>query len=572
MDDPKDIPPPRPRKQESSPELTARRNADKLIPGQRKTVGQMRKSAKEKINRLKREERKLQKEKAAVQSKRSKAQKGLAAVEEAVATHTGKKLLIEDEVKVTPTVAQVVEENVAFRPNTGPQTEFLAASENEVLYGGARGGGKSYAMLVDPLRYCHRKDHRALLLRRTMPELRDLIHKSKFLYKQAYPKAVWRDQEKEWTFPSGARIEFGYAENIDDAMRYQGQAYTWIGIDELGQYPTREIWDLLRGSLRSVDPEIPTHMRATANPGGPGHVWIKDMFIDPEPAYNKTFFEEIKTPLGKRMISRRYIPARLTDNPALMQTEEYMIMLASLPDVKRRQWLEGDWDVTSGAAFPEFDRNVHVCQPFEVPRTWLRFRACDWGYTSPACVLWFAVDYNNTLYVYRELYVTELTADRFALKVRELEKNDPGPIRGVMDSSVWSKRGDVGPTIVEHMARYGINWRPSDRSPGSRKAGRMEVHRRLIVDQVKDLEGNLTHIPRLKIFNTCKKLIATLPVLPVDQDDPEDVDTDSEDHAYDALRYGVMSRPLGPGRFTDWGIRGRLQPPNGHVSDSTFGY
>ena len=147
---------------------------------------------------------------------------------------TGKEtqLLTEDTIESAPQTVQehINQQEVIFKPNTGPQTQFLAASEREVFYGGARGGGKSYAMLVDPLRYCSKAQHRALLVRRTMPELRDLIQKSQLLYSKAYPGAKWREQEKEWRFPSGAKIEFGYAENMTDVLRYQGQSYTWIGI------------------------------------------------------------------------------------------------------------------------------------------------------------------------------------------------------------------------------------------------------------------------------------------------------------------------------------------------------
>ena len=199
---------------------------------------------------------------------------------------------------VPPNVKDLVEEQeVIFKPNEGPQTQFLAASEQEVFYGGARGGGKSYAMLIDPLRYCHKQHHRGLLLRRSMPELRDLISHSQRLYTRAFPGAKWREQEKEWRFPSGARIEIGYAENLTDVLRYQGQSYTWIGIDELPQYPTPDIYNFLRSSLRSVDPEIPVFMRATGNPGNVGSTWVKEMFVEPsEP--NTPFTLEIETPVG----------------------------------------------------------------------------------------------------------------------------------------------------------------------------------------------------------------------------------------------------------------------------------
>ena len=259
---------------------------------------------------------------------------------------TGEKNLIEEDKieDTTPSIKNAIKEKeVIFKPNDGPQSDFLAASEREVFYGGARGGGKSYAMLVEPLRYCDKQKHRALLIRRTMPELRDLINHSQQLYPKAYPGAKWREQEKEWKFPSGARIEFGYAENLTDALRYQGQSYTWIGIDELPQYPTQDIYNFLRSSLRSVDPDIPVFMRATGNPGNVGSQWVKEVFVDPaEP--NTKFDIDIKTPTGVKKISRRFIPAKLQDNPYLMQTDDYYAMLASLPEVQRKQFLDGNWE------------------------------------------------------------------------------------------------------------------------------------------------------------------------------------------------------------------------------------
>jgi len=446
-------------------------------------------------------------------------------------------LLTEDIIDSAPKTIQehVKSQDVIFKPNSGPQTEFLAASEREVFYGGARGGGKSYAMLVDPLRYCSKAHHRALLIRRTMPELRDLISKSQLLYSKAYPGAKWREQEKEWRFPSGAKIEFGYAENMTDVLRYQGQSYTWIGIDELPQYPSPDIYNFLRSSLRSVDKDIPVYLRATGNPGNIGSQWVKEMFVDPaEP--NSAFEIKIDTPVGVKTITRRFIPAKLQDNPYLMQTDDYYAMLASLPDTQRKQFLDGDWDAYEDSAFPEFSRSVHVVEPFEIPKGWYRFRAADWGYSSPACVLWFAVDYNNNLWVYRELYTSKITADVFARKVIELESGEYIQY-GVLDSSTWAKRGDVGPSIAETMIQQGCRWRQSDRSPKSRISGKLEIHKRLSMNGKE---------PGLRVFNNCRNLIRTITTLPVDDKNPEDVDTNAEDHAYDALRYGCMSRPMHP--------------------------
>ena len=472
-------------------------------------------------------------------------------------------LITQDVIDDAPKSIQehISQHKVIFKPNKGPQTDFLAASEREVFYGGARGGGKSYAMLIDPLRYCHKENHRALLIRRTMPELRDLINHSQRLYSRAFPGAKWREQEKEWRFPSGAKIEFGYAENMTDALRYQGQSYTWIGIDELPQYPSPDIYNFLRSSLRSVDPSIPVYMRSTGNPGNVGSQWVKEMFVDPiDP--NTAFNIEITTPKGIKYITRRFIPAKLQDNPYLMQTEDYYAMLSSLPEVQRKQFLDGNWDAFSNAAFPEFDRELHVVEPFEVPKGWQRFRAADWGYASPACVLWFAIDYDNNLWLYRELYTQKITADVFARKVLTLERDEY--IRyGVLDASTWAKRGDVGPSIAETMIQTGCHWRPSDRTPKSRISGKLEIHRRLKLNDDKKKE------PGLRIFANCRNLLRTFPTLPLDDNNPEDINTHVEDHAYDALRYGCMSRPM----HTSYAERfNKTLKVQFNPSDRIFGY
>ena len=523
-----------------------------------------RESAREQLDyqrdRVLKAKRELDKERSKLQTKNKKIKDLDIVLEGKVKTVIDTK----DIEEASPTIKKAFEEkDVIFQPNQGPQSDFLASSEREVFYGGARGGGKSYAMLVDPLRYCDKQHHRALLIRRTMPELRDLINHSQQLYSKAYPGAKWREQEKEWRFPSGARIEFGYAENLTDALRYQGQSYTWIGIDELPQYPTPDIYNFLRSSLRSVDPEIPVYMRATGNPGNVGSLWVKEMFVDPCES-NKRFDVEIPTPMGVKKISRKFIPAKLQDNPYLMQTDDYYAMLASLPEVQKKQFLEGDWDAYESSSFPEFNRQIHVIEPFDIPRNWMRFRAADWGYSSPACCLWFAVDYDNNLFVYRELYTKRNTADIFARKVLEME--DGEYIRyGILDSSTWARRGDIGPSIAETMIQEGCRWRQSDRSPRSRISGKVEVHKRLRVDED-------TGYPSMFIFSNCLNLIRTLPMLPVDKNNPEDVDTTADDHAYDALRYGCMSRPIHPVSQRGNDFLTSTERQDSAPADSIFGY
>ena len=472
-----------------------------------------------------------------------------------------------------PTVTKQ-DPTILFEPNKGPQTDFLAAPEREVLYGGAAGGGKSFALIVDPLRYCTNSNFNALILRRTNDELRELIHKSQEIYPKAFPGAKWMEKKSQWTFPSGARIWMTYLEQDKDVLRYQGQAFTYIGVDELTQYSTPYAWDYLRSRLRTADPNLPVYMRATTNPGGPGHIWVKKMFIDPSiPNYSfaATDIETGKvlqypsshSKAGESLFKRRFIPARLIDNPYLAEAGDYEAMLLSLPEVQRKQLLEGSWDIAEGAAFAEFQRDKHVVKSFDLPSSWRKFRACDYGYSSHTGVLWFTVDPStDTLIVYRELYVTKVTAKELAYMVMEAEINDGNLSYGVLDSSLWHKRGDTGPSLAEQMIVEGCRWRPSDRSRGSRVAGKNEVHRRLKINEDTNRSG-------LEIFDSCTNLIAQLPVLPLSKQNPEDVDTKAEDHLYDALRYGIMSRPVSRSIFD---YTPATEAAKWSPADATFGY
>jgi hypothetical protein len=208
--------------------------------------------------------------------------------------------------KVPQALKDEVNNNVIFKPNAGPQTDFLAAPERDVLYGGAAGGGKSYAMLIDPLRYAHRSAHRALILRRSMPELRELIDKSRELYPRAFPGCKYKEVEKLWSFPSGAKVEFGFLERDADVYRYQGQAYSWIGFDEITHLPTEFGWNYLASRLRTTDPEIETYMRCTANPGGVGATWVKKRYIDPHPP-NESFLGQIYSQESSSLLDYKII-------------------------------------------------------------------------------------------------------------------------------------------------------------------------------------------------------------------------------------------------------------------------
>lgn len=446
----------------------------------------------------------------------------------------------------------VAEENVIFRPNEGPQTDFLAASETDVLYGGAAGGGKSYAMLVDPLRFAHRGAHRALILRRSMPELRELIDKSRELYPKAFPGCKYKEVEKLWNFPSGAKIEFGFLERDADVYRYQGQAYSWIGFDEITHQATEFSWNYLASRLRTTDPEIIPYMRCTANPGGVGAHWVKKRYIDPSPP-NESF-------KGSDGLSRKFIPARLDDNPYLANDGRYEQMLKALPPTQRRQLLEGDWEVAEGAAFTEFDRNIHIIDPFEIPIHWDRVKGIDYGYASESACVWGAIDRDdNTLIIYRELYRKGLLATDLAQLIAEMELNDPMSVPGVLDTACWNRTGQTGPTVGETLVKAGHKLRRADKN---RVAGKIQIHEYLKVQQ----SGR----PKLQIFNTCPNLIRELQSIPLDKSNPEDVDTHAPDHAYDALRYLIMSRPRIDDTFTR--MRQLHRETIYQPSDGTFGY
>ena len=449
-------------------------------------------------------------------------------VSESSKKRKGKVVTTEELSQLTPTIEDYLKEtgqDVVFHPNDGPQTDFLAASERDVLYGGAAGGGKSYAMLVDPLRYAHKKAHRALILRRSMPELRELIDKSRELYPQAFPGCKFKEVEKIWYFPSGAKVEFGFLERDADVYRYQGQAYSWIGFDEITHLPTEFSWNYLASRLRTTDPSIKTYLRCTANPGGIGAHWVKKRYIN-EVEPNTSF-------VGNDGLTRKFIPARLQDNPYLSKDGNYEQMLKSLPPTQRRQLLEGNWDIVEGAAFTEFDPQVHVISPFELPLGWERVKGIDYGYAAESACLWGIVDRSDgTLIIYRELYRKGLTGADLGSIITDMEREEPLSIQGVLDTSAWARTGTTGPTVGETLLQMGHKLRRADKN---RIQGKVQIHEYLRVQT----SGR----PRLQIFNTCPNLIRELQSIPLSKNNPEDVDTNASDHAYDALRYLIMSRP-----------------------------
>ncbi|HWQ57693.1 MAG TPA: phage terminase large subunit [Clostridia bacterium] len=330
------------------------------------------------------------------------------------------------------------------------QAEFFASNARHTAYGGARGGGKSWAMrrkLV--LLALSTPGLNALLLRRTLPELREnhLIP----LLRELAGVAGYNAAERVFRFPNGARLRLGYCDGANDVYQYQGQEYDVIGLEEATHF-TEEQMRFLTTCNRTVKPAFRPRMYYTCNPGNVGHGWVKRLFIDRR-------YEN-----GERPKDYLFIPARVWDNKVLLAADpDYVRALESLPEDLRRAYLDGDWDVHAGQYFREFSRQRHVVSPFDIPAWWKRFRSMDWGYNDPCCVLWHAVDGDGRVYTYRELYARCLRADEVASRVVALSAGERITYT-VASPDMWQKRGArlvseggfEGESIAELFAKSGV--------------------------------------------------------------------------------------------------------------------
>lgn len=429
---------------------------------------------------------------------------------------------------------------------TATQKRFLDADADEVLFGGAAGGGKSYGQLADALVYALRyPSSRQLILRRTFPELE---HSIIFTSLQLFPQkaARYRATSHTWQFLNNSLIEFGYCAAEKDVLRYQGAEYDVVRFDELTHF-TEEQYTYLLSRIRGVNP-YPKQMKSSTNPGGIGHSWVKRRFIDGKTP-GEVFYDE------KTGASRIFIPSFVSDNVFLMRADAgYRKRLEQLPEAERKALLYGQWDIFDGQVFTEWQNNPdgyvtrrwsHVIKPFAIPKQWRRFRTFDFGYAKPFAVSWFAVDQDGRAYNYRELYGctqtpdtgVRWTAQRIARKIREIEDcEEKGlSVTGYADPAIWNSTGSAEGSIAEMMEREGVYF---EKGKNDRLAGKMQVHYRLAFDDM--------GIPMFYVFDSCKNMIRTLPQLRYDTVSPEDVDTRQEDHLYDALKYFFMSDPIAP--------------------------
>lgn len=434
----------------------------------------------------------------------------------------------------------------------------MSRAENEALYGGAAGGGKSDTLVMEATRQVDIPHYKGLLLRKTYPQLTELIEKSLNYYPQAFPGAVYNDSKHTWRFPSGAKIIFGSMQYTKDKFNYQGKAYDFIGFDELTHFTYDEYIYMLSRN-RPNGPGTRCYMRATANPGGIGHGFVKNRFVTAAKPMT-TIWEPVAVELPdgtklKKWMSRVFVPSSVFDNKKLLENDpNYLARLAALPKADRDALMYGNWDSFSGQFFEEWRDNpdhyadrryTHVIDPFEIPTGWKIYRSFDWGYAKPFSCGWWAVDYDGVAYRILEYYGctgtpnqgVRLNAQEVFQKIHKIECEHRWlkgkRITGVADPAIFTQDG--GPSIYEAAEKCGVYFDPGD---NQRIPGWMQMHYRFSFDE--------NGYPMMYIFSNCTACIRTVPTLIYDLYQVEDLDTEGEDHVADEMRYFCMSRPIEP--------------------------
>lgn len=422
------------------------------------------------------------------------------------------------------------------------QKLFHFADADEVLYGGAAGGGKSYAIIWDAVDFCLSNEGvRAAIFRRTYPELeKSIIYE--FLNKIPPDWYEYNKKSRRVTFnDTGSVLEFNYVQYDQDVVKYQSAQYDRLYFDELTHF-TRHIYIYLLSRLRTTKDDLTPQVKSATNPGGVGHSWVKERFIN---------YKGKKVEREKKIerydeetdsyYTTQFIPAKVKDNEYLVKNDNYINQLKKLPEDERKALLHGDWDVFKGQFFKEWRRNKHVVEPFPIPPDWKLFRAMDWGYRNPAVVLWIAMDYDGKLWVYRELYETEHTTEMIANKMVDMTPSHEKIQYTIADPSMWSRtQYEKGESIAASFISNNI---PLIKGDNDRVSGASAIRKYL---RLREMDDSGEKKPMLAFFKTCYNTIEEIPALVHDRKKPEDVDTDGDDHAYDALRYGVMAHPMPP--------------------------
>lgn len=426
---------------------------------------------------------------------------------------------------------------------TDRQQVFHEADEFDVLYGGAAGGGKTKALLMDGLRDADRYPGlRIGAFRRTYDELAESFFKELTLIDFARDLGCrWIGNERELRFPNGSVIRFRYLESIKDATRRQGGEYQKVLIDERTLISPEAVSIVVDERIRSGRRDIPVlGIRSGTNPGGPGHGTCKRRYVDATGYGRQTYCDE----QGRTV---RFVPAKVDDNPHV--DAGYKARLDAISDPARRAAMkDGSWDSFAGQFFSEWNRDLHVVRPFTVPPTWERRAGIDWGYAHAWAVVWIAY-HERRAWVYRQVYETGVLERDQAQRILRAERGESLRMR-LADPSMWQNRNHAG--VAHSLAHsYIAEGCTITKADNDRVVGWQRLHSYLDMGPACDLhrKAGLEECPLLHVFETCEELIHAIPNAPRDPDKPEDVDTDFDhDHDLDALRYVLMSLPVPPPR------------------------
>lgn len=398
------------------------------------------------------------------------------------------------------------------------QIQFFKARQRFIAYGGARGGGKSWSVRNKAKMMAVRYNGiRMLLLRRSYPDLRE--NHINNLQKELKGIVKYSEQHKVFTFPNGSTLKLGYCASESDVLQYQGQEYDVIFIDEATQF-TQYQYETLTACLRGAN-DFPKRMYLTCNPGGVGHQWVKRLFVSKK-------YEN-----GERPEDYAFIPATVFDNKILMEKDpDYVNMLNNLSDGLREAWRDGNWDLLAGQYFSEFNRNVHVAEPFRIPAHWKRYRAIDYGLDCLACI-WAAIDELGHYYIYREYAKPDMTISAGAAEILALSEGEDIAYT-VAPSDLWARSQESAKAKADLFREAGLDFVKGSRE---REAGWLAIKELLAITGQGEQQDS-----RLKIFSNCENLIEHLPALQRDPKRPTDCMTEPHEitHLPDALRYFVL--------------------------------
>jgi len=418
---------------------------------------------------------------------------------------------------------------------TKKQNEFRVADAFEVLFGGAAGGGKSHGQLIDALLYAlHYPRSSQIIFRSTFADLeKSLIRKSRDLYPQNI--ATYNDSKHTWKFNNGSIIDFGYIQYEKDVYQYQSAEYDIIRFDELTHF-TEFMYTYMISRCRGAN-SYPKHIKSSTNPGGIGHTWVKKRFIDiGEP--NKVHVCKLET--GEE-VTRMFIPSLVTDNKFIVENDpDYIKRLDALPEKERKALKYGDWDIYDGQYFNEFNRRIHVCEPFEIPRNWDRYISFDYGLDKFA-VLFIAVDTKGKAYVYNQIHKENLIVSEAAQVLKSvMRKTEFKAIYAPPD--LWQTDRHTGKSTAEIFRENGV---VLTQSSNKRVAGWLAVKEWLKVYKKKNEHtGQIEETSDLQIFSNVLTLIEYLPQIQHDDKNVNDCANEPHEltHICDALRYFCITR------------------------------